>query len=76
MNLHSKENSRGPRYIEVKLTETFATFREKLVTILNGQVSSVSITLRSGRTIEIGGDPSEILITSRWRSGLAGTTSN
>jgi hypothetical protein len=57
MNLHSKEDSRGPLYIEVKLTETFATFREKLITILNGQVSSVSITLRSARTIEIGGDP-------------------
>ena len=43
--------------MEVKVTETFATFREKLITILNGAVCSVSITLRNGRTIEIGGDP-------------------
>jgi hypothetical protein len=57
MTLHSKENNRGPLYIEVKLTETFATFREKLITILNGEVCGVSITLRNGRTIEIGGDP-------------------
>jgi hypothetical protein len=57
MNLHSKENNRGPLSIEVKLTETFATFREKLMTILNGEVCGVSITLRNGRTIEIGGDP-------------------
>jgi hypothetical protein len=56
MTLHSKENNRGPLYAEVKLTEVFATFREKLVTILNGQVSSFSIALRNGRTIEIGGD--------------------
>ena len=57
MTLDSKENSRGPLYVEVKLTEVFATFREKLVTILNGEICSVSITLRNGRTIEIGGDP-------------------
>ena len=57
IKMDSKENSRGPLYIEVKLTEVYASFREKLITILNGQVSSVSITLRSARTIEIGGDP-------------------
>ena len=57
MTLDSKKNNRGPLYAEVKLTEVFATFREKLVTILDGQVSSFSITLRNGRTIEIGGDP-------------------
>jgi hypothetical protein len=57
MTLHSKENSRGPLYTEIKLTEVYAAFREKLITILNGDVCSVSITLRNGRTIDIGSDP-------------------
>ena len=57
IKMDSKENSRDPLYIEAKLTEVYATFREKLVTILNGEVSSVSITLRNGRTIHIGSDP-------------------
>ena len=57
IKMDSKENSRGSLYIEVKLTEVYASFREKLITILNGEVCSVSITLRNGRTIEIGSDP-------------------
>ena len=48
---------KGEKPGDLPVTETFATFREKLITILNGEVCSVSITLRNGRTIEIGGDP-------------------
>jgi hypothetical protein len=56
MPLDSKENSRDRLYVEVKLTETYATFREKLITILHGEVCSISIALRNGRTIDIGSD--------------------
>jgi hypothetical protein len=56
-DLDSKENSRDALHIEVRVTEVYATFREKLITILNGDVCSVSITLHNGRTIDIGSDP-------------------
>ena len=76
MTLDSKENSRDPLYVEVKLTEVFATFREKLVTILNGgSVAFPSLSVTGGLS-KSAVTPSEILITSRWRSGLAKTTSN